>query len=153
MENSEETPKEKDGNNGPETPIPENAFLIIEGTRSIRLRLAVTRIGRSLDNAVVIDDPRVSRHHAELHVLNDQFVLFDLNSSGGTFINGKRTSQAVLYHGDRISLAGVNLHFTQDMPIPSRDRRRDMPISPMGGQRATAFFNSSLFNKRKKGGS
>jgi pSer/pThr/pTyr-binding forkhead associated (FHA) protein len=42
-------------------------------------------------------------------------VLFDLNSNGGTFVNGQRTNQSVLHPGDVISLAGVSLIFGQDL--------------------------------------
>jgi pSer/pThr/pTyr-binding forkhead associated (FHA) protein len=51
---------------------------------------------------IVIDDPRVSRNHAQLRDTG-RFVLFDLNSTGGPQ-NGQRTSQTVLYPGDVISL-------------------------------------------------
>jgi hypothetical protein len=96
--------------------IPNNAFLIIDGTRVIPLIRSVTNIGRRLTNHVVIDDPRVSRTHAQLRIVKDQFVLFDLNSNGGTFVNGQRTNQSILHPGDVISLAGVSLIFGQDLP-------------------------------------
>ena len=96
--------------------IPGNAFLIIDGTQVIPLNQSVINIGRRLDNHVVIDDPRVSRAHAQLRIVKERFVLFDLNSSGGTFVNGQRAVQSVLYPGDVISLAGVTLIFGQDLP-------------------------------------
>jgi pSer/pThr/pTyr-binding forkhead associated (FHA) protein len=96
--------------------IPSNAFLIIEGTQVIPLSRSVTNIGRRLTNHVILDDPRVSRTHAQLRIVKDHFVLFDLNSNGGTFVNGQRTNQSVLHPGDVISLAGVSLIFGQDLP-------------------------------------
>lgn len=102
-----------EGNN-----IPENAFLIIEGVKVHQLSEIVVNIGRRLENQLVIDDPRVSRNHAQLRAIKGRFVLFDLNSTGGTFVNGQRTSQTVLYPGDVISLAGVALIFGQDNPPP-----------------------------------
>jgi pSer/pThr/pTyr-binding forkhead associated (FHA) protein len=99
--------------------IPENAFLIIEGVKVHALDQLVVSIGRKQDNHLVIDDPRVARRHAELRAIRGRFVLFDLNSTGGTFVNGQRTSQTVLYPGDVISLAGVTLIFEQDT-TPSR---------------------------------
>ena len=103
----------------PETPetgdaIPENAFLLIEGLRVHPLREAVVNIGRRLENHAVIDDPRISRQHAQLRAIKGHFVLFDLNSTGGTFVNGQRANQTVLYPEDVISLAGVILVFGQD---------------------------------------
>ena len=98
--------------------IPENAFLIVEGVKVFPLTVPVVNMGRRLDNQLVIDDPRVSRNHAQLRAIKGRYVLFDLNSTGGTFVNGQRTSQSVLYPGDVISLAGVALIFGQDTPPP-----------------------------------
>ncbi len=104
--------------------IPENAFLIVEGVRVFPIHESVVNIGRRLENQLVIDDPRVSRNHAQLRAIKGRFVLFDLNSTGGTFVNGQRTSQTVLYPGDIVSLAGVALIFGQDNP-PSRPALAD----------------------------
>jgi pSer/pThr/pTyr-binding forkhead associated (FHA) protein len=109
--------------------IPDNAFLIIEGVKVHPLKEAVINIGRRLENHVVIDDPRISRNHAQLRAIKGRFVLFDLNSTGGTFVNGQRTSQTVLYPGDVISLAGVALIFGQDNPPPRPDL---LDTSPLG---------------------
>jgi hypothetical protein len=127
---------------GQEPTIPENAFLIVDGVKEFPLSRPVVNIGRRLDNDLVVDDPRVSRHHAQLRAIKNRYVLFDLNSSGGTFINGQRTSQTVLYPGDVISLAGVSLIFGQDVPLPQRDPNQTGPRSPMGADRATAIIRS-----------
>lgn len=110
-------------------PIPENAFLIVEGVKIFPIAQSVVNIGRRLDNQLVIDDPRVSRNHAQLRVIKGRFVVFDLNSTGGTFVNGQRTSQSVLYPGDVISLAGVALIFGQDNPPPRPDLKDTAPFS------------------------
>ena len=122
--------------------IPESAFLIVQGVKEFPLTQAVINIGRRLDNDLVVDDPRVSRHHAQLRAIKNRYVLFDLNSSGGTFINGQRTSQTVLYPGDVISLAGVSLIFGQDVPLPQRDLGHTGPRSNVGAERATAIIRS-----------
>ena len=92
-------------------PIPKNAFLIVEGDQVFSLDRALINIGRRSDNQLVIDDPRVSRAHAQVRVIAGQFVLFDLQSKGGTSVNGRRIERAVLSPGDVISLAGVPLLF------------------------------------------
>jgi pSer/pThr/pTyr-binding forkhead associated (FHA) protein len=122
--------------------VPESAFLIIDGVKEFPLKKPVVNVGRRLDNDLVIDDPRVSRHHAQLRAIKSRYVLFDLNSSGGTFINGQRTSQTVLYPGDVISLAGVSLIFGQDIPLPQRDLGRTGPRSQAGADRATAIIRN-----------
>ena len=120
--------------------IPENAFLIIEGVRVHPLNEIVVNIGRRLENQLVIDDPRVSRNHAQLRAIKGRFVLFDLNSTGGTFVNGQRTSQTVLYPGDVISLAGVALIFGQDNPPPRPEMTDSSPSEsdPGTSERPTA---------------
>ena len=132
-----------------EPSLPENAFLIIEGTKAVPLNQSIITVGRHHDNMVVIDDPRISRHHMELRAIQGRFVLFDLDSSGGTFINGQRTSQAVVYPGDIISLAGVNLHFVKDVSAPSHSRG-NTTFFPGQGERGTAIFRSGSLNKKKK---
>lgn len=118
----------------------ENAFLIVEGVKVFPLTVPVINIGRRLDNQLIIDDPRVSRNHAQLRSIKGRFVVFDLNSTGGTFVNGQRTSQTVLYPGDVISLAGVALIFGQDNPPPRPDLKDTGPF-PISSDRPTAILN------------
>lgn len=99
--------------------IPQNAFFLMEGGRVYPLDRAVTTIGRMLDNHLVFDDPRVSRHHAQVRAVQGHFVLSDLNSTGGIFVNGRRVQETILYPNDSISLAGVTFTFQQDEP-PAR---------------------------------
>ena len=118
--------------------IPENAFLIVEGVKVYPLSAPVINIGRRLDNQLIIDDPRVSRNHAQLRAIKGRYVVFDLNSTGGTFVNGQRTSQSVLYPGDVISLAGVALIFGQDNPPPRPDLKDTAPLQSAVSDRPTA---------------
>jgi hypothetical protein len=129
-------PEKKDNN---KDTIPENAFLIVEGVKVYPLKDTVVNVGRRLENHLVIDDPRISRNHAQLRAINGRYVLFDLNSTGGTFVNGQRTSQTVLYPGDVISLAGVALIFGQDNPPPRPDLSNTSPFrDPSASERPTA---------------
>lgn len=124
--------------------IPENAFLIVEGVKVYPLKDTVVNVGRRLENHLVIDDPRISRNHAQLRAINGRYVLFDLNSTGGTFVNGQRTSQTVLYPGDVISLAGVALIFGQDNPPPRPDLMDTSPSKdPTINERPTASLDQS----------
>jgi hypothetical protein len=90
------------------------AFVILNGSATIPLNLAVINIGRRTDNQITIDDPRVSRTHAQLRAVRGHYVLFDLNSTGGTFVNATRISQQVLKPGDVISLAGVPMIYGEE---------------------------------------
>jgi len=134
--------------------IPENAFLIIEGVKVHALEEAVVNIGRRLENHLVIDDPRVSRNHVQLRAIKGRFVLFDLNSTGGTFVNGQRTSQTVLYPGDVISLAGVALIFGQDNPPPRTDLGETGPLDRDAdiSERPTATIEQNTVDIRRPTG-
>ena len=145
MEDNNSKPVENSENGGND-PIPSNTFLIREGVKAIPLDKASITIGRSHDNMIVVDDPRVSRHHAMIRVIRGNFVIIDLASTGGTYLNGERTSQRILYSGDLISLAGVNFVFSHDtQPIsPGTDTQSVGP-----GMRDTAIFDKPTIPEDK----
>jgi pSer/pThr/pTyr-binding forkhead associated (FHA) protein len=63
-----------------------------------------TRIGRDVDNDIVINDAEVSRHHATIYLQMESFVLEDKGSTNGTSINGRRiTSPHTLRTGDIVT--------------------------------------------------
>lgn len=131
---------------------PENAFLIVNGVKVFSLDQTVINIGRRMDNQLVIDDPRISRNHAQLRAIKGRYVIFDLNSTGGTYINGQKISQSVLYPGDVISLAGVTLVFGQDNQ-PMRSELTDTsPLKRASIDRPTALLNwqTGKFKDEKK---
>ena len=97
------------------SPVPASAFLIVN-SQVFPLNDELINLGRKLDNHIVIHDPRVSRNHAQLRLIDGHFVILDLDSTGGTFVNGQRITKSMLYAGDSISLAGIPLKFVQDAP-------------------------------------
>lgn len=101
--------------------IPPNAFFVMEGGKVYPLDQEVVNIGRLLENHLVIEDPRVSRRHAQARAVQGHFVLTDLDSTGGVFVNGRRVTETILYPNDVVSLAGVILTFQQDEPHPRPD--------------------------------
>jgi len=93
---------------------PRNPQLMLGGTRAFPLDRPVMNIGRRNDNHIVVDDPRISRQHAQLRLRFNRYVIYDLNSKGGTFVNEHRISECILRTGDVISLAGVMLVYLED---------------------------------------
>jgi len=68
-----------------------------------------TRIGRSPSCELQIDDPAVSAVHAEIFISGKSFVVRDLGSSNGTFVNGGRITEKPLYLGDEIALGSTRI--------------------------------------------
>jgi hypothetical protein len=120
------------------------AFLIVGGTDVFTLDQAVTNIGRRFDNHLVLDDPRISRYHAQIRYVRNHFSIFDLNSTGGTFVNGQRMTQSALYPGDVISLAGLPIVFGQDNMPPSAAKGDTAPLSPASSDRTTIFLKNII---------
>ncbi len=90
------------------------AFLLING-RVYYLTKPEIIMGRSRHNDLIIPDLRISRMHAKLSRINDRYLLVDLNSTGGTYVNERPIVQKLLDSGDEISLANsVYLIFHQN---------------------------------------
>ncbi len=71
-------------------------------------------IGRLPDNDIRIDNAAVSGHHSLIiNILNDSF-LEDLNSTNGTYVNGKLIKKHALQHGDVITVGHHQLRFMED---------------------------------------
>jgi len=73
--------------------------------------VSLIRIGRNPDCDLVLDSPLVSRYHAELEFNGEAAHLRDLDSANGTFVGGRRVSQAQLRPGQGLYLANVHLIF------------------------------------------
>jgi len=113
-----------------ETPtFPQGAFLIVDGTEILVLDQPVVNIGRRSHNHLVIDDPRISREHAQIRASRGRFEIFDLDSTGGTFVNKKRVTQHLLHPGDVISLAGVTLIYGQETHSKLGDTKKLTPVN------------------------
>lgn len=91
-------------------------YLILEDNRVFPLKSTVTNIGRRETNDLVLADIRVSREHAQIRIIHGECMLFDLNSTGGTFVNGHRITTRKLEPGDVIVMAGTNLIFGEESP-------------------------------------
>jgi pSer/pThr/pTyr-binding forkhead associated (FHA) protein len=72
---------------------------------------ATARIGRALDNDIVVTDASVSRHHAAIEAVNGHYRLRDLGSQNGTFIGGARITEAALGNGDAVKIGDAEFTF------------------------------------------
>lgn len=72
---------------------------------------AVNRLGRALDNDIVIDHSSVSRHHASIESVDGAFELRDLQSQNGTYVSDQRVTQKPIADGDLIRLGQAPFTF------------------------------------------
>lgn len=91
----------------PETASGKACFVVIKG-RSVGLLVALqssaTTIGRAQEAGLCFDDPGVSRRHAEVASCPEGYVVRDLGSTNGLFVNGERVVRHVLRDGDRVQI-------------------------------------------------
>lgn len=94
--------------------IVKKAYLVYK-TRVFPITKENVSLGRDLENTLVLSDKSVSRFHAEILFLDNQFHLKDLNSTGGTSLNDVPVAGTVeLNSKDEISLAGISMTFYTD---------------------------------------
>ena len=90
---------------------PQGAIVAREGSvrREVPLTADPITVGRDPKNDIVLDDRRVSRRHAEIRLRLGRYTLYDLQSTNGTFVNGRRIAEMVLSDDDRITIGGAEL--------------------------------------------
>ncbi len=100
----------------PQTSLP-NAVLAVrvagQPVSRVRMSSGNLRVGRSLDNDIVLADDRVSRHHGQFSVRFGTLVYSDLNSTNGSYLNGTRVTEIALGPGDVLQLGGSTLAVEQ----------------------------------------
>lgn len=99
-------------------PQPPAAWLVMRlGNRTGKqygLQRGRNVIGRDAAQCeIVVDDPTVSKRHAEIRYENGQFVLYDLASTNGTFVNNRRVQRQGLLDDDDVRLGNVAFVFKQ----------------------------------------
>lgn len=89
------------------------AMLVGAGRRRVLTPPRVV-LGRSRDCDVVLDDPNVSRRHAELRSQDTAWVIVDLGSTNGIMVNGRPVSEASLEPGDEIAIGASRLSYERE---------------------------------------
>jgi len=92
-----------------------------QGTR-FELQQQTIGVGRDSSNTVQLHDTEVSRRHAEIRRVEDDYMIVDLNSSNGTFVNGQRIQRHRLASGDQVQVGGTLMLFTR----PSEESGQDL---------------------------
>jgi pSer/pThr/pTyr-binding forkhead associated (FHA) protein len=89
------------------------AFVVMNA-QVFPIKKSVTSIGRKLSNDLVIRSSQVSRFHAEIRYQDEKFMLHDLDSTSGTFINNVQVEESALFSGDLILVANIPMMFVDE---------------------------------------
>ncbi len=111
-------------------------------------------VGRLPDNDIRIDNPAVSGHHSLIiNILNDSF-LEDLNSTNGTYVNGKLIKKHALQHGDVITVGHHQLRFvdSQSGETEPDEFEKTMVITPGSAMAAQAAQRASDVGQPRRPG-
>lgn len=89
-------------------------LVVVDGPnrgKKLTLNKNVTKLGKRENNDLILTDKTVSRNHAEIEYTSDSFLLRDLGSTNGTFLNGSKVKEAYLSPGDLIKIGNSSLEF------------------------------------------
>ena len=100
--------------NETELPSIESSVFLVFNRQIIPVDRKITRLGRQLDNDIVFNEEFVSRFHAEIRLEDGKYVLYDNESTSGTFVNSQKIDRCVLNSGDLISLASIQIMFVNN---------------------------------------
>ncbi|MBL7685559.1 MAG: FHA domain-containing protein, partial [Deltaproteobacteria bacterium] len=68
-------------------------------------------LGRSPSNDVVLKEAKVSRQHATINYIRGGYVIVDLKSSNGVYVNGEKVEEHELQDGDEIAIGSYKMKF------------------------------------------
>ena len=88
-------------------------FLIVN-RQMIPLTKPRMTIGRELGNDLVFHEEFLSRRHAEIVYEDGKYILYDKESTGGTYVNGRKIERCILNSGDLLSFANINIMFVNN---------------------------------------
>lgn len=90
--------------------------------KEVQLTKERTTLGRRPYNDVVIDNLAVSGEHAALQMNGSEVMLEDLNSTNGTYVNGKAVKKQALQNGDTIEVGKYKIKFVNEAEAPGFDK-------------------------------
>ncbi len=94
-------------------PLLQSKLMVLEGALepSEYILGENTSMGRSPSNDIILKEAKVSRQHAAINLLQGNYVLVDLKSSNGVFVNGEKIEEHILQHGDEISVGSFKMRY------------------------------------------
>ncbi|MES9906106.1 MAG: FHA domain-containing protein [Sedimenticola sp.] len=96
--------------------------------REVPLGVSGVVIGRDQEANISLDDPAVSRLHARIIWIYSDYYVEDLKSTNGTRLNGRPVRKHILREGDRLSIGGYKLHYSDDESACEEDADFDKTV-------------------------
>jgi len=101
-------------------PTISSAWLLVQegemADKRYEIRGAVTSIGTSADNDIVLEDKAVSRHHAKIRIEGQKYFVYDLASTNGTKVNDRKITKKWIKEGDSIEIGHTKMIFGAEGP-------------------------------------
>ncbi len=108
------------------------AYLVVDGGSIYEIAPnSVLNIGRLDTNDIALDDYKVSREHAVLKYTGTEFMIVDLASTHGTYVNGERVDRCSVNFGDKIQIVSHEISLSHEMPLDIIDENRSIPTPKM----------------------
>lgn len=107
--------------------------------KEIKLDKPAFTLGRKPDNDIVLDNAAVSGHHAKMYESGGTWFVEDLNSTNGTFVNGKKTLKSGLKAGDIVTLVKYSLVYMDETSAASR-APAEATLPPQRGKPPQGFI-------------
>ena len=111
---------------------------------------AKTTMGRHPNNTLRLVDREVSKEHATIERIGQSYLLRDLNSSNGTFVNGRKVRELKLRDGDEISLGNSRLVFhSGDLAVPGMTPATSPGVTVVASAQSMPAFLATVEQKEE----
>ena len=117
--------------------------------KEVQITKDKTTLGRRPYNDIVIDNLAVSGEHAVLQMVGNDVFIEDLNSTNGTYINGKAVKKQLLAHNDTVEIGKYKIKYLAD---EGTDYEKTMIMRPGSGAASPAEAGASAFGSLSPGG-
>ncbi len=96
-------------------PVMSSACLVVEESgvpeKRYEIKRTIVAIGSSDDNDIILKDKAVSRHHAKIRIEGKKHFIYDLASTNGTRVNGRKITKKWIKEGDTIEVGHIRMTF------------------------------------------